>query len=362
MRLIAKLAAVTLILALPARASLAIAPDKTNPENHSTFKVSDLIFEHLGDSYEWHILTVAQRHISIPLPVILYSKEKGFHIFLSSKFHHGEHEYKGFKLVTEGKLKGKIAEVDEFGHIDESKPLPYNLSLTKNSFSIILTCLFLSIIFITIGNRYKTNPDSPPRGLQNLFEPFIIFIRNEIAIPSIGKKNYTRFMPFLLTLFFFIWFANLLGLIPIFPGGANVTGNISVTLALSIFTFIIVNRNGSKAYWKHIVSPPGIPVFLKFPLPIMPLVEFIGIFIKPFVLMVRLFANILAGHMVAIVLLSLIFIFATLNQWLGLVVAPVSVLFLVFMLLIELLVALIQAYVFTLLSALYIGMATEEHH
>lgn len=362
MRLLAKLAAVILVLALPASASNPIASENSEKKAHQKFNASEFIFEHIGDSYEWHILTVAHHHISIPLPVILYSKDKGFQIFLSSKFHHGEHEYKGFKLVTEGKLKGKIAEVDEHGQVDESKPLPYNFSLTKNAFSIVLTCLLLSIVFITIGNQYKTNPDSPPRGLQNIFEPFIIFIRNEIAIPSIGEKKYIRFMPFLLTLFFFIWFSNLLGLIPIFPGGANVTGNISVTMALALFTFFIVNRNGNKTYWKHIVSPPGIPGFLKLPIPIMPLVEFISIFIKPFVLMVRLFANILAGHMVAIVFLSLIFIFAAMNQWLGFAVAPVSLLFLVFMSLLELLVALIQAYVFTLLSALYIGMATEEHH
>ncbi|HDP75856.1 MAG TPA: ATP synthase F0 subunit A [Bacteroidales bacterium] len=326
------------------------------------FNTAEFIFDHVSDSYEWHILTFNHHHISISLPVILYSKKTGLHVFLSNKFHHEHGVYRGFKIETEGKFKGRIVQLNEKGVLDETNPLPYNFSITKNAFSIIITSILLALIFIGIAKRYKSDPSSPPKGLQNVFEPFIIFIRDEIAIPSIGNKRYIHFMPYLLTLFFFIWFSNLLGLIPIFPGGANVTGNISVTMALALFAFFTINRNANKAYWKHIVSPPGIPVFLKLPIPIMPLVEFIGIFIKPFVLMVRLFANILAGHMVATVLLSLIFIFSSMKACLGFAVAPISLVFLVFMSLLELLVALIQAYVFTLLTAQYIGMATEEHH
>jgi len=338
------------------------ANEEHKKSDSKPFNTADFIFEHVGDAYEWHILTFNHHHVSIPLPVILYSKNSGLHVFLSNKFHNQGGIYKSFKLETEGKYKGKIVELNSMGQIDEKFPVPINFSITKNAFSIIITAILMSAIFISMANRYRRAPNSPPRGLQNVFEPFINFIKDEIAIPSIGEKRYSHFMPFLLTLFFFIWFSNMLGLIPIFPGGANVTGNISVTMALAIFAFFTINRHANKDYWKHIVSPPGIPIFLKLPLPIMPLVEFMGIFIKPFVLMVRLFANILAGHMVATVLLSLIFIFSSMIAWLGFAVAPVSLGFLVFMTLLELLVALIQAYVFTLLTALYIGMATEEHH
>lgn len=326
------------------------------------FNASDFIFDHIGDSFEWHIFTANHHHYSIPLPIILFSKNSGFHIFLSSKFHSPVGTYNGFKIESEGKYKGKVVELSDSGEISEINPLPLNFSLTKNAVSVIFVCILLSWIFISIANRYKRNPNVAPVGLQNLFEPIILFVKNEIAIPSIGEKKHIRFMPFLLTIFFFIWITNLLGLIPIFPGGANVTGNISVTLGLALFTFIVVNINGNRHYWKDIINAPGVPWFLKLPIPIMPLVELMGVFIKPFVLMVRLFANILAGHMVVIVFMSLIFIFAAMKYWLGFFAAPISILFSVFMTVLELLVALIQAYVFTLLSALYIGMATAEHH
>jgi len=214
---------------------------------------------------------------------------------------------------------------------------------------------------ISIAKQYKKRPNSAPTGIQNMLEPIVLFVRDEIALPSLGEKQYQRFMPFLLTLFFFIWFANMLGLIPIFPGGANVTGNIAVTMVLAVFTFVVITVNGNKHYWKDIFNAPGVPWFLKLPIPIMPLVEIMGMFTKPIVLMVRLFANILAGHMVGIVFMSLIFIFAGMKFWLGYVAAPISLIFSIFMTALELLVALIQAYVFTLLSAIYIGMATTEH-
>jgi F-type H+-transporting ATPase subunit a len=215
---------------------------------------------------------------------------------------------------------------------------------------------------LKIANAYKQNPIAPPRGIQSLFEPIILFVRDELAKPAIGKR-YEYFMPYLLTVFFFIWINNMLGLVPIFPGGANVTGNIAVTLVLAFFTFAITNVKGNKNYWKHIFNTPGVPVFLKIPpLPIMPIIETLGIFIKPIVLMIRLFANISAGHIIVLGFLTLIFLFGELNQYVGYSVSIISVFFIMFMTLLELLVAFIQAYVFTFLSALYIGMAVEEHH
>ncbi len=181
--------------------------------------------------------------------------------------------------------------------------------------------------------------------------------------PSIGEKKYNRFMPYLLTVFFFIWLNNMMGLIPFFPGGANLTGNIAVTLVLALFTFSITTINGNKTYWKHIFNTPGVPVWLKVPpLPIMPIVETIGIFTKPFVLMVRLFANITAAHIIALGFLSLIFLFGEMGKVQGFSISVVSVGFIIFMTFLELLVAFIQAYVFTFLSAIYFGMAVEEHH
>jgi F-type H+-transporting ATPase subunit a len=326
------------------------------------FNTVEFIFEHIGDSYEWHIVSVGQTHIAIPLPIILYSKQKGLNIFFSNKFHHGKANYNGFRWEKEGKYKGKIVELDSKGEVLEENPLPLNFSITKLVFSILIASTMLCWIFISIARKYKDGADKAPSGIQNLFEPIILFIKNDIAIPSIGEKKYHKFMPFLLSVFFFIWFNNMLGLIPIFPGGANVTGNIAVTMVLALFTFVITTINGNKHYWKEIIDAPGVPWFLKFPIPIMPVVEFTGLFTKPIVLMIRLFANILAGHMVAIVFFSLIFIFGALNMWAGYGVSIISVSFTFFMTLLELLVALIQAYVFTLLSAIYFGMATQEHH
>lgn len=326
------------------------------------FNTVEFIFEHIGDSYEWHILTIGHNHIAIPLPIILYSQQKGLNIFLSSKFHHGTQSYKGFKWEKEGKYKGKIVELGSNNEILEENPLPYNFSITKLVFSILMVSGLLCWIFISIARKYKPGYDKAPTGIQNFFEPVILFVKNDIAIPSIGEKHYAKFMPFLLTIFFFILFNNMLGLVPIFPGGANVTGNIAVTMVLALFTFVIITINGNKHYWKEIINAPGVPWFLKLPIPIMPIVELTGVFTKPIVLMIRLFANILAGHMVAIVFFSLIFIFGALNMWAGYGISVVSVSFAFFMSLLELLVAFIQAYVFTLLSAIYFGMATSEHH
>lgn len=353
------------LLLLPALSFASLGSEKPHGSDEvkqKKFNPGEFVFGHIGDSHEWHLLTVGHTHISIPLPVILYSRLRGeFFIFMSSKFHHGHNSYKGFKLETEGELAGKIIEVGADGVTRVEGPLPLDFSMKKNVVAIFFSLLLMVWLFIGIARTYRRNPNQAPRGIQNLIEAIILFIRDDVAKPALGH-NYLKFTPFLLSVFFFIWINNLLGLIPIFPAGANVTGNIAVTMALAIFTFLVINLNGNKHYWKHIVNAPGIPVFLKIPVPIMPVVEFFGIFIKPFVLMVRLFANILAGHIVIMVLLSLIFIFGSVNIYMGYGISVVSLLLVIFMTFLELLVAAIQAYVFTMLSAIFIGMATAEHH
>ena len=326
------------------------------------FDAGKMIIDHIVDAHEWHILTYNDFHLSIPLPVILLDNGK-LVAFSSKHFHHGHEAYKGYKLETEGPNEGKIVKTLEDGEtIDASAKLPIDFSITKNVVSLFISVLLLCLIFISIANKYKKNPDVAPKGLQSLLEPLILFVRDDIAIPGLGKKNYARFMPFLLTVFFFIFFNNLLGLIPIFPGGANLTGNISITLVLALFTFAITTYNGNKNYWMHIINAPGVPWWLKFPVPLMPIVELVGLITKPFVLMVRLFANMTAGHIILLGFMSLIFIFGKMNIFAGYGVSIFSLAFGVFMSLLELLVAFIQAYVFALLSSIYFGMAMEEHH
>lgn len=323
------------------------------------FAPGEFIFEHIGDAYEWHILKYKDFYLTIPLPVIVFSKNLGLNIFFFSKFHHGLSEYNGFKYETEGENKGKVVEILE----DGSTTLPtLDISFTKDAFAILISIILILWLFLTAAKGYRERPGKAPRGVQNLVEPFILFVRDEIAIPSIGQKKYEKFMPYLLTVFFFIWINNMMGLIPIFPGGANVTGNIAVTLALALFTFIITSISGNRNYWIHIVNAPGVPWWLKIPLPLIPIIEIVGMFIKPIVLMIRLFANITAGHIIALGFFSLIFIFGEMNMLVGYAVSPLTIAFTIFMTMIELLVALIQAFVFTLLSSLYFGMATEEHH
>jgi len=331
----------------------AMAGNHDEPEKEK-FQPGSFIFDHISNAHEWHIMTVGHTHISIPLPVIIYSKSQGLSIFMSSRFHHGHDAYKGYKLETEGEKKGKI--------VYEDGTLPLDLSITKNVAVLLFSLCLILWIFLTVAKAYKRNPVKPPSGLQSFIEPVIVFVRDDIAKPSIGEKTYERYMPYLLTVFFFILINNVLGLIPIPPGGANLTGNISVTFVLALFTFIITNLTGNRNYWKHIVNTPGVPLWLKIPIPLMPLVETIGVFTKPFVLMVRLFANITAGHIIALGFISLIYIFAEMSTGLAYGVSVISVAFNIFMMFLELLVAFIQAFVFTFLSALYFGMATEEHH
>jgi F-type H+-transporting ATPase subunit a len=320
-----------------------------------------MIIDHIVDSYEWHIMTIGETHVSVPLPVILIFDGK-LSIFLSSKFHHGHASHLGFRIEDLGSKKGKIVRVKEGTmETDEHAGRIIDLSITKNVLAIFFSAAMLLIIFISVANAYRKNAGKAPKGLQSLLEPLILFVRDDIARAAIGEKKYEKYMPYLLTVFFFIFLNNLIGLIPFFPFGANVTGNLAVTGIMAVFTFIITTFSGNKDYWKHVYNAPGVPWWLKFPLPLMPIVELMGLFTKPFVLMVRLFANITAGHIIILGFMSLIFIFGNMKSYLGLSVAPVSVAFGIFMGFLELLVAFIQAYVFTLLSALYFGMAIEEH-
>ena len=352
----------------PAHTSEANAPEDHSEvsDQHSSigqeeegFSPANFIFDHILDAYEWHILSYKDFHLSIPLPVILYSETKGLNVFMFNKFHHGHSDYKGFRYETHGENRHEIVEIMEDGSTISPK---LDLSFTKNVLAILISITLLLFVFLSVAKAYTRRPNQAPAGLQNLIEPIILFIRDDIAKPSIGEHKYKKFMPFLLTIFFFIWFNNMLGLVPVFPGGANVTGSITVTLVLALFTFAITSINGNRNYWQHIFNMPGVPWWVKAPIPLMPVIEIIGMITKPFVLMVRLFANITAGHIIVLGFFSLIFIFGQMNATLGYGVSVISLAFTIFMTMLELLVALIQAYVFTLLSAIYFGMATEEHH
>ncbi|MFH0761527.1 MAG: F0F1 ATP synthase subunit A [Bacteroidota bacterium] len=329
----------------------------------AAFDPGTFIIEHVSDSYEWHILKVGKTHVSIPLPVILYTREKGLVCFMSSRFHHGEAAYKGFRIAEEGKNEGKIVQVKEDGSLDEEARLPIDLSITKTVFALIFSAILLLLIFLPIARKYKKQDgNKAPSGFQSLMEPVILFVRDEVAIPSIGAKRYEKFMPYLLTIFFFILINNLLGLIPIPPGGANVTGNIAITGILALITFGIMMVTSDKHYWIDVFNTPGVPWWLKIPVPLMPFIELFGMIMKPVVLAIRLFANILAGHFIGLSFIVLIFVFGQMHWLAGYGTSVIWVLFDVIMTMLEILVAFLQAYVFAMLSALYFGMAHEEHH
>ena len=322
------------------------------------FDAPKVIFDHLNDSYEWHITTLGDRHISIPLPVILYSERVGWNIFSSARFHHAS-EHNGFYIKADGDNAGKIVELDTEGN--ETRPM-LDISITKNVLAIFLNAALLVVIMLVTARWYKKrkSTDAAPRGFVGAMEMLVTMVVDDVITPNVGKQA-GRFTPYLLTVFFFILLSNLMGLIPFFPGGANVTGNIAVTFALSLCTFVAVNVFGNKEYWKEILWP-DVPLWLKFPLPLMPFIELTGIFVKPFALTIRLFANIFAGHTAILVFVCLIFITAAVNKYLGGAMSVISVFFTVFMNILELLVAFIQAFVFTMLSAVFIGLAQPEHH
>jgi F-type H+-transporting ATPase subunit a len=331
-------------------ASPVLASDRPAPEGKAAekeFIPGEFIIDHIKDSYNWHILTKKNgEHVAVYLPVILYSKSSGLNLFMSKKLAHSQ-SYKGFKISDE---TGKIVEINDAG---ETIGSPLDFSITKTVAAMIFAAIVILFLFIRMGSAYKRTINIVPNGFNGFLEPMIVFIRDEIAIPNIGHHKYERFMPYLLTAFFFILVNNIMGLIPFFPFGANVTGNIAVTMVLALITFIITQLSGTKDHWKHVFATPGVPVWLA---PIMIPVELIGLFSKPFALMIRLFANITAGHIVVLSLVSLIFIFKAL--W----VSSVSIPMVLFIDILEILVAFLQAYVFTLLSALFIGLAAKEHH
>jgi F-type H+-transporting ATPase subunit a len=356
---------IILLLALWADILYARSPEDNpdgSPLEEIPFDPGAFIFDHIGDAYEWHLFNINGRHYSVPLPVILYSRDKGLNIFMSHKFQHGKATYRGFRVITDGPEKGKIRVVLEDGTVDPDAARPVDISITKNVTGMFFAALVMMAIFLVIGKRYRRNPHLPPRGVQSLFEPLILFVVDDIVKPAIGEKKYIPFLPYLLTLFFFIWINNMLGLIPIFPMGANVTGNISVTAGLALTSFLVINLNGNTLYWKHIFNTPHVPLLLKFPIPIMPIIEIVGVLTKPFVLMIRLFANITAGHIITMGFFTLIFIFGQVSPAFGYGGSVLSVAFGIFITFLELLVALIQAYVFTLLTSLFIGMAVDDGH
>ena len=325
-------------------------------EQENTVDVKEIVFGHIGDSYEWHITTWGKTHITIPLPIIVYSSTTGWHTFLSSRLAENGGTYEGLSVAPEGsKYEGKLVEYNAAGE----QVRPWDISITKVTFALLFNSVLLLVIVLSVAQWYRKRPQGAlaPGGFIGFMEMFIMMVNDDIIKSCVGP-NYRKFAPYLLTAFFFIFINNVMGLIPFFPGGANVTGNIAITMVLAICTFLAVNIFGTKHYWKDIFWP-DVPWWLKVPVPMMPFIEFFGIFTKPFALMIRLFANMLAGHMAMLVLTCLIFISASMGPALNGTLTVASVLFNIFMNALELLVAFIQAYVFTMLSAVFIGLAQE---
>lgn len=328
--------------------------DSAKKQTEKNFNAGDMIMEHVGDAHSWHVAG----HFSIPLPIIVYSSGHGLSIFSSAKLEDGA-IYNGYKLNGEHIV---VANPDGSVNKADTKSL-WDFSLTKTATSVVVSGLLLLIIMLAVSKGYSKRGTGTPKGIQSFFEPIIVFVRDDLAIPSIGKQKYERFMPYLLTLFFFILIMNLLGLVPFFPGGANITGNIAITTTMACFTFILMMVYSGKSYWSHTLWMPGVPALVK--ILILGPIETLGIILKPFTLLIRIFANILAGHIVALAFFSLIFIFGALwGHFAGYLTSVFSVAFTAGMLALDLLVSLIQAYVFTLLSAIYFGMVTveDEHH
>lgn len=350
--------------------------ENLDQEQTNKFDANEVIFAEILDAHQYHFFTYKgsdgqPHHVGIPLPVILYSPQKGFSVFSSSRFHHGEEVYKGYLLVTpqykESLIKRDFNEEEikklrneSIIAVDEnSVPLQnvkvYDFSLTRNAVQMILALTLLAWVLISVAKRYQQQASvKAPTGIQNLMEVLITFIRDEVAKPNLGPK-YNKYMPYLLTVFFFILINNVVALI---PGSANVSGNIAFTLVLGVIAFIVILISSNKHYWGHIFNPP-VPGGVK---PIMILVEILGIFTKPFALIIRLFANMIAGHIIIICLISLIFIFGNLNKGVGWGFSPISIGFTVFIYFIEILVAFLQAYIFTYLTAVFIGQAFEGSH
>ena len=331
---------------------------ESNAEAKPTVDVKEIVLGHMSDAYEWHITTWKGHHISIPLPVIVKGETSGWHVFSSARFHESaDGTYEGFYLNEE--KNGKIYEHQANG--EDTRPI--DLSITKDVVQIWIVVILMCAIFIGSArwDKGRKPSESAPKGFVGLVEMFVMSINDDLIRPSVGEKHYKKYAPYLLTAFFFIFITNLLGLIPIFPGGANITGNINITFVLALFTMLLVNLFGNKEYWKEILWPP-VPTWLKCPVPMMPVIELFGIFTKPFALMVRLFANMMGGHAIILSLTCVIFITFQIGVGIGTTLSAVSFVMMIFMNCLELLVAFIQAYVFTMLSAVFIGLAHPEHH
>lgn len=399
------------LLVLAFAPAVAFASGEGDSTQSKKFNPGELIIHHISDAHQIHIIG----DISVPLPIILWT-DKGLEVFSSSVFwdeHHGttrkytspktgytyeNHHEKIVFAHEEVEPAHTAAPVDTLQHAMHTDTLhtdtlhtagahethadtahaaapvaheasashdaghgehqPMDFSITKSVAGMLFILVLMVIIFRSIAKSYEKRKNQAPTGMQNLFEPFILFVRNEVAIPSIGKKKADRYVPFLLTVFFFIWMCNMLGLIP-FIGGFNITGTLSVTLVLALLVFLITNFSGNSHYWMHILWPPGIPFGIKL---ILVPIEIMSLFIKPTVLMIRLTANIAAGHIIILAFVSLVLLFGQTSAVAGYGVGVGAVAFMVFMFFIELLVAFLQAYVFTLLAALYFGDATQEHH
>jgi F-type H+-transporting ATPase subunit a len=343
---------ITSFFAMPVKAQH--GENEGNPaHNEGAYKLDmkKVIFGHIGNSHNFHIIsTMKDGHehpISIPLPVILYSQTKGLQIFMSSKFHHGEEAYKGYKLIDEGKTIISTDPSEKF----------YDFSLTRNVVQMFIALAFLVWVMTSIAKRYKNGQGvtSAPKGMQSLLEPVIAFVRDEVAKPNLGYKA-GKYLPYLLTIFFFILINNIIGLV---PGTANVTGNIAFTILMGLISFIVMIFSSNKHYWGHIVNPPGVPGWVKV---ILVPVEILGFFLKPVSLIIRLFANMVAGHIIIICLISLIFIFGQIKPALGYGSTVLSIPFTIFIYFIEVLVAFLQAFIFTTLTAVLIGQAIEGDH
>ena len=357
--------------------------DPAETEGHDTqkgkaFNAGEVILGHISDAHEWHFFSAGETHATLPLPVILYSPSRGLSVFSSSAFGHEGHRvaHEGYRLVDEGFKEeltamgispniveaykdDKIIPVQADGFTEDTEAKVYDFSITKNIASMLLSVVILLLVMSAVGRKYKrgTGTKTAPSGFQNALEPVITFVRDEVARPSIGNK-YARYMPLLLTLFFFIWINNLLGLL---PGGANFTGNIAVTACLALVSFIVMLASANKHFWSHLLNPPGVPMGINV---LLVLIEIVSLFVKPVALTIRLFANILAGHIIILSVVSMIFIFGKMgaSPMGGFGFSIVSVAFSVFMFFLELLVAAIQAFIFTNLTAVFIGQAVEEAH
>nr|WP_253906567.1 F0F1 ATP synthase subunit A [Chitinophaga sp. SYP-B3965] len=332
------------------------------------FNVKEVIFGHVKDAHDWHVISIGELHVTVPLPVIMYSKTRGISSFSSSEFHHGHDAHDGYRLVTAHYLKekglsdkvytdGSVIAVD--GNDMPTNEKVYDLSLTKNITFMLIGALLLVVLMLNVAKSYRIRGSKQaPKGFQSLIEPVIIFMRDEVVKPNIPGGKADKYVPFILTIFFFILINNLIGLL---PGSANVMGNIAVTAALALISFVVMMASTNKYFWGHIFNPPvpgGVKVILA-------PVELIGVFTKPVSLMIRLFANILAGHIIILSIISLVFIFGSLNAIAGYAFLPITIAFNIVMMLLELLVAFIQAFIFANLTAVFIGQAMEhqgDHH